>query len=95
MRRRDSNSSGSGKHRTVAACVIDSPEGPDAQSATTAPAVDLVVPCSAPLDEAGWERVDEAVNEIDGGRQKVEEEVAAGTTSRKILVCESCRRCAA
>ncbi|CAK9784317.1 hypothetical protein CC85DRAFT_284854 [Cutaneotrichosporon oleaginosum] len=76
-------SSGSGKHRTVAACVID---GPDLQDATTSPAMDLVVPCIAPLTEAGWERVDEAVNKIDGGREKVEMEVAEGTPSRKILV---------
>ncbi|BEJ03781.1 hypothetical protein CcaverHIS641_0109560 [Cutaneotrichosporon cavernicola] len=76
--------SGSGKHISVPACVID--DDPDLQTVTTASAIDLVVPCTGPLGESGWEAVDEAVNQLDGGRQKVEEEVAAGTPSRKILV---------
>ncbi|BEI80432.1 hypothetical protein CcaverHIS002_0109610 [Cutaneotrichosporon cavernicola] len=60
--------SGSGKHISVPACVID--DDPDLQTVTTASAIDLVVPCTGPLGESGWEAVDEAVNQLDGGRQK-------------------------
>lgn len=74
----------SGKHLTVPACTVD--DDPDVQATTTVPAIDLIVPCTGPLNEARWGRVDEAVNRLDGGRQKVEEEAAAGTTARKILV---------
>lgn len=76
----------------MAARLIDCPreetERPDLRNQTHLPAVDLVVPNTVPLTEEGWDRVDEAVNEIDGGWSKVEKEVAEGTPSRKILVGE-------
>lgn len=82
----------SGKHHTVSARLIDCPreatETPDLQSQTHLPAVDLVLPNTVPLTEEGWDRVDVAVNEIDGGWSRVEKEAAKGTVSRKILVGE-------
>lgn len=80
-----------GKHRVASARLIECPSEEtrdDVQSSTHLPAVDLVVPNKVPLTEAGWDRVDEAVNEIDGGWSKVEKDVAEGTPSRKILLCE-------
>lgn len=87
----------SGKNRVAHARLIhypelgedadDTPDDEDVQSAEL-PAVDLVVPDTNLLTEAGWDRVDEEINKIDGGWTKVEKEVAEGTASRKILVCE-------
>lgn len=52
------------------------------------PAIDVVIPQTAPLSEAQWDKLDDVVNRIDGGWGKVEKEAAEGQESRKILVGE-------
>ncbi|RSH79393.1 uncharacterized protein EHS24_001439 [Apiotrichum porosum] len=78
-----------GKHKASLATVIaqDQAAPLNLAPADAAAALDLVVPATTPLTGEQWDRLDEAVDEIDGGREKVESEVAAlGDAPRKIMV---------
>jgi hypothetical protein len=80
-----------GKHKASLATVIalDQAAPLNLAPADAAAALDLVVPATTPLTGEQWDRLDEAVDEIDGGREKVESEVAAlGDAPRKIMVGE-------
>lgn len=52
------------------------------------PAVDLVVPNTAPLNDKQWDNLEQVVNSVDGGFKRVEGEIAEhGDSKRKILIC--------
>lgn len=74
------------KQKVSLATVLGTGPLPEAQMYERA--FDLIVPATEPLNADKWERIDEAVDHIDGGRKKVETELAElGDAPTKILIC--------